>query len=59
MAMRAPTMAELGVKDIDIIGWLAYFGPAGMRPELVSRFNTALAKALSHPEVKDGFARGI
>lgn len=52
-------MAELGVKDIDIIGWLAYFGPAGMRPELVSRFNTALAKALSHPEVKDGFARGI
>ena len=54
-----PTMNELGTKGIDIIGWLGYFGPAGMRPELVQRLNAALAKALAHPEVRDGFARGI
>ena len=55
----APTMTELGLKDIDIIGWLAYFGPANMRPEVVSRLNAAIARALAHPEVKQGFAQGI
>lgn len=54
-----PTMNELGTKGIDIIGWLAYFGPAGMRPEVVQRLNAAIARALAHPEVKDGFERGV
>ncbi len=43
----------------DIIGWLADFGPAGMRPELGQRLNAALPQAVAHPEVKEGFARGI
>jgi tripartite-type tricarboxylate transporter receptor subunit TctC len=55
---EVPTIAEQGVPDIDIMGWLGFFGPAGMPPELVKTLNAALVKAISSPEVKDGFIRG-
>jgi tripartite-type tricarboxylate transporter receptor subunit TctC len=47
-----PTMLEQGVKDIDLLGFIAWYGPAGMKPEVVNRLNAAIQVALAQPEVK-------
>lgn len=53
-----PTLAEQGLRGIDLVGWLAFYGPAGMPPDVVERLNGAIVKALASPEVREGFARG-
>jgi len=53
-----PTLAEQGYRDLDLSGWLAFFGPANLPPDVVSALNAAIAKALAAPEVRDGFAQG-
>jgi tripartite-type tricarboxylate transporter receptor subunit TctC len=53
-----PTLKEQGVQGIDMHGFLAYFGPAGMPPEVVRTLNAAIAKSLAHPDVKAGFEKG-
>ena len=53
-----PTLAEQGLRGIDLIGWLAFYGPAGMPADVVERLNSGIAKALASPEVREGFARG-
>lgn len=47
-----PTVLEQGVKDLDITSFIAWFGPAGMRPEVVTKLNAALAEAISQPAVR-------
>jgi len=53
-----PTLAEQGFPAISLTGWLAYFGPAGLAPEVVDRLNAAIAAVHASPEVKEAFARG-
>lgn len=53
-----PTFAEQGYRDIDLIGWLGYFGPAHLPAEVVDKLNAALAKVLEAPDVKERFAQG-
>ena len=53
-----PTFAEQGVPGIDLIGWLAFYGPAKMPPDVLAKLNAAIVRALASPEVKEGFARG-
>jgi tripartite-type tricarboxylate transporter receptor subunit TctC len=53
-----PTLNEQGLKGIDLVGWLGWFGPAKMPPEIVKTINAALARAHAHPEVKAGLERG-
>lgn len=53
-----PTLSEQGLKGIDLVGWLAWYGPAGMPPDVVQKLNAALAKALADPEVRAGFEKG-
>lgn len=55
---NVPTLAEQGLKGIDLVGWLAWYGPANMPREIVHKLNAALVKALAHPEVKAGFEKG-
>jgi len=50
-----PTVLEGGVKDLDITSFIAWFGPAGMRPEVVSRLNAALTEAIAQPNVKTSY----
>jgi tripartite-type tricarboxylate transporter receptor subunit TctC len=47
-----PTIAEGGVKDSESALWVAVWGPAGMRPELVKKINADTRKALADPTVK-------
>lgn len=49
---NVPTISEQGVKDIDLLGFIAWYGPAGMKPEVVSKLNAAIRVALAQPEVK-------
>ncbi|MBI3372159.1 MAG: tripartite tricarboxylate transporter substrate binding protein [Betaproteobacteria bacterium] len=53
-----PTFTEQGLKGIDMIGWLGWYGPANLPKEIVQQLNAALVKALAHPDVKAGYERG-
>ena len=53
-----PTFAEQGVKDIDIVSFLGWYGPAGMNPDVVRKLNAALVTAIGQQSVKDNYAVG-
>ncbi len=53
-----PTFAEQGVKDIDIVSFLGWYGPAGMSPDVVRKLNAALATAIGQTSVKENYALG-
>jgi tripartite-type tricarboxylate transporter receptor subunit TctC len=53
-----PTFTEQGLKGIDLVGWLGWYGPAAVPKETVQKLNAALVKALAHPEVKAGIEKG-
>lgn len=42
---EVPTMDELGLKGFESTAWYGLLGPAGLPPEVVSRWTQALAKA--------------
>ena len=53
-----PTLAEQGVKDVDITSFLGWFGPKGMAPDVVAKLNAALKQAIAQPSVQDFFKTG-
>jgi tripartite-type tricarboxylate transporter receptor subunit TctC len=53
-----PTFAELGYRDLDIVGGVGFFGPARLPSTTVAKLNAALKTALASREVRDGFANG-
>jgi tripartite-type tricarboxylate transporter receptor subunit TctC len=55
---NVPTLTEQGMKGIDLVGWLGWFGPARMPPEVVARLNAAFVKALADPAVKAAIEKG-
>jgi len=55
-APEIPTFQELGLKGVDKNPWLAFFGPAGMPPALVTSFNAAVRNAMNTPEAKERFS---
>jgi tripartite-type tricarboxylate transporter receptor subunit TctC len=54
-----PTIAEQGFHGIDLVGWLGFYGPAKLPPDTVRKLNSAIAKALSAQDVREGFAKGV
>ena len=55
---NVPTLNEQGLKGIDLIGWLGWYGPAKMDKAVVQTLNAALVKALNHPDVRAGIEKG-
>lgn len=50
-----PTMKESGLTEVPFSpggGWLAIYGPAGMKPEIVKRLNEAFRAAFTDPDVQ-------
>lgn len=47
-----PSMEEAGVPDFDITSWQAYFGPANMPKDIVTRLNSEIRKIVEKPEIK-------
>jgi tripartite-type tricarboxylate transporter receptor subunit TctC len=50
-----PAISET-LPGFDFPSWVALVGPAGMPKELVRKLNSAVSKALEHPEVKEKLA---
>ncbi len=48
-----PTLAEAGVKGIDVSQTIGMFGPAKLPKDIVSRLNAEVAKALANPTVRE------
>ena len=52
-----PPVAE-AVPNYEASGWLAFFAPAGTPPDIVSRLNTEMVRALRQPEVAERISSG-
>ncbi len=50
-----PTIAESGVPDYDLSGWIALYAPAGTPRAVVARLNAEVTKALQLPDVRQRF----
>jgi tripartite-type tricarboxylate transporter receptor subunit TctC len=55
---EVPTLEELGFAGIAINGWVGLLAPAKTPPEIVTKFNAAVARVLADPEV-DRRLRGL
>jgi hypothetical protein len=54
-----PTGAEAGLQALTIVPWAAFFGPAGMAPEVTARLSREIGAALAasaRSDVKQGFS---
>jgi tripartite-type tricarboxylate transporter receptor subunit TctC len=48
---NVPTVAESGLEGFDMVSWYGLWGPAKMPPELVSRIQQEVTKALKSEQV--------
>ena len=48
-----PTVAEQGVPGFESVAWWGVVAPAGTPPEIISRMNEELVKALKAPDVAE------
>ncbi len=55
---NVPTMTEQGIVGIDLVGWLGWFGPANLPPEVTRKLNAAFVKSLADPSVKAAIEKG-
>jgi tripartite-type tricarboxylate transporter receptor subunit TctC len=51
-----PTLAESGVPDYDLSGWIGLFAPAGAPRAVVDKLNADVTRALQHPDVRNKLA---
>lgn len=54
---EVPSLAEAGVRDIDVDIWYALFAPAGLPREMVSLLNAEMAAILAQSEVRDNLQK--
>ena len=47
---------EAGVKNIEVMLWTAFLGPAGTPPAVVRRIRDEVARVVKLPEVRERFA---
>ncbi|APW39247.1 LacI family transcriptional regulator [Rhodoferax koreense] len=50
-----PTMAEAGVKNVEVTSWQAIVAPKGLPPAVREKAHAAFVEALNSPKVKDQF----
>ncbi len=48
-----PTMAEAGIKDMEVTIWMGLFLPAGASPVIVNRIRDELVKGMSEPDIRE------
>jgi tripartite-type tricarboxylate transporter receptor subunit TctC len=53
---EAPTLAEQGLGDFEVVVWHGVYLPKGTPPEVVNKLNEALRAALKDPSVATRFA---
>jgi tripartite-type tricarboxylate transporter receptor subunit TctC len=50
---EVPTLIESGLAGYEFYHWIGVFGPAKLPPQIVSRLNAEIARALASPPVRD------
>jgi tripartite-type tricarboxylate transporter receptor subunit TctC len=50
---NVPTLAEAGVKGVDVYSWQAVAAPKGLPADLKSKLHAALVSSINDPSVKD------
>ena len=50
---NVPTVAEQGVPGFEVVTWYGILGPAKMPPDIVTKLNAAINKALADNEVRE------
>jgi tripartite-type tricarboxylate transporter receptor subunit TctC len=50
-----PTVRELGFPDIESDGWIGVFAAKGTAPDIVTKLQGDIAKALANPEIKTNY----
>ncbi|NPC58528.1 Bug family tripartite tricarboxylate transporter substrate binding protein [Caenimonas soli] len=53
---NVPTLAEMGLADFDLVGWYAFFAPAGTPRPIVEKLNAALRETYKTKDFADYFA---
>ena len=53
LAPDIPTIAESGVPNFDLVGWVGIVGPAKMPAEVAKKLYEALAKIIARPELQE------
>jgi tripartite-type tricarboxylate transporter receptor subunit TctC len=51
LAPNVPTLAELGVKGVEVTAWQGLMGPKGLPPDIVRTLNTHMNEILKMPDV--------
>jgi tripartite-type tricarboxylate transporter receptor subunit TctC len=46
-----PTLPELGINNVDFDTWFAFFGPAKIPRDIITRLNTEIRSAIVHPDM--------
>ena len=46
-----PTLAESGLPDFEVVGWIAIFAPAGTPGDIIDKLNGAMRTAIDRPEI--------
>ena len=57
MLPDVPTLAEAGLPNYNLRGWLAMAGPAGLPKPVIDRLNAELKAALALPEMRETLAK--
>jgi tripartite-type tricarboxylate transporter receptor subunit TctC len=48
---NVPTTAEAGMPDLVVITWYGLFAPAGVKPDVIERLNSEVARFMTAPDV--------
>ena len=51
LAPGVPTLAEQGVKGVEVVAWNGLFGPKGLPADVVRKLNTELNAIIKDPDV--------
>src|SRR5205823_6448913 len=57
LAPDLPSLHESGVKGFHYTSWFSAWGPAGMAPQVVTKYNAAFREILSEAAVRDALAK--
>jgi tripartite-type tricarboxylate transporter receptor subunit TctC len=53
---NVPTVADLGIRDFDVVAWFGIVAPAGTPKDVVGRVSQEIGRILAAPDIKDKFS---
>jgi tripartite-type tricarboxylate transporter receptor subunit TctC len=57
MAPDVPSVAELGVPQLESLAWIGLLAPAGTPPDVISRLSSEAVKGMRSPETREALGR--